>query len=430
MLATFYYYLTLMMQPVFKGLIKKRVRAGKEDPERLNERMGRPAKNRPDGPLVWFHGASVGESLSALPLINRILTEQPNTHVMVTTGTVTSARLMKKHLQGRAFHQFIPIDHPKWVKGFLDHWRPDAVIWLESDFWPNMLFEIQRRQIPAVLMNARMGQTSFEKWSRFAPGSLQKILKTFDICMTQSAEEQARLKHFKHPDVRVSDNLKYASPRLSVDQDKKNQLEQQIAERPVWQYASTHSGEEELAVTVHTSLKRQFPDILTVIIPRHPDRGAEIKGLMETSGLVAARRSAGDRVTTGTDVYIADTMGEMGIFFDLIPLTVIGGSFVVHGGHNPIEPGQFGNMVMYGPHMFNFKLMCEDFEKAGASCPLSSIEELTSKIQESLNNPETMQPYRQAALALTQEKSKALDNLWADVSPWLEKSLTEKVGSQ
>lgn len=391
-------------------------------PERLHERMGAPRKDRPIGSLVWFHGASVGESLSALPVIEKILNDYPDCHVMVTTGTITSARLMEKRLGARAFHQFIPLDHPKWVKRFLNHWQPDAVIWLESDFWPNMLQQIQKRDIPAVLLNARMGEGSFDKWSRFAAGSLQRILSTFDMCLTQSADEKARLDHFGHPDVRISDNLKYAAARLPVHEQRRAELSDAIGARPVWQYASTHPGEEDIAIGIHQNLQKEFEDVLTVLIPRHPNRGAEIKDLADKTGVKAARRSQNEPILNDTDIYIADTMGELGIFFDLIDTTVIGGSMVAHGGHNPIEPAQFENMVIYGPHMFNFKLICEDFESRNAAMPVADAADLTQKLTAYFRAPELKRPYQNAASELTKEKSAALSRLWADLSPWLDQN--------
>ncbi len=426
MFASLYHSLTAVMRPVFFRVLNARMKKGKEDAERLGERMGMAGRLRPDGNLIWFHGASVGESLSALPLIEKIQTEMPDVHILVTTGTVTSAGLMEKRLSGNAFHQFIPVDHPDWVNKFLDHWCPSAVIWLESDFWPNMLRAIKRREIPAILLNARMGQKSFKRWFLFAPGWLRGLLNGFDMCLTQSDDEKKRLDAFGHDDVRVVDNLKYASAKLPVDADKKETLISSIGGRKIWQYASTHPGEEDIAIKLHQKLRTKNPDLLTVIIPRHPARGADIQNLITSAGLKSARRSQNQIISGDVDIYVADTLGEMGLFFDVIDTTVIGGSFVAHGGHNPIEPAQFGNAVVYGPHMFNFKLICHDFETAGAALPLSDDEELGKTLDLFLNDKGNKQALQAAALKLTQDKSKALSNLWGVIGPWLEGALQHK----
>lgn len=419
MFLSFYATSTRLLRPYFQYMLKKRLKKGKEDKMRLAERKGIASQPRPSGKLIWIHGASVGESLSALPLVDKILAEDPAAHVMMTTGTVTSARLMEKRLPVRSFHQFIPVDHPDWTRDFLDHWQPEAVIWLESDFWPNMLRQIKDRHIPAVLVNARMSERSFTRWRVLGAGMIRTLLSVFDFCLAQNVFEQQRLQHFGHDKVYVADNLKYAVPPLPVDDQKSAELKSEIGTRPVWQFISTHPGEEAIGFDIHRALKAGIPDVLTIIVPRHPDRGAEIAGLAAAKTLKLAQRSKNMPITHESDIYLADTMGELGLFSQAIPLVAMGGSFVPHGGHNPIEPAQFGCMVLYGPYMFNFKTICTDFETAKAALPVKGVEDLQDKLKLLLQKPDEMQPYRDAALKLTRDKSGAIETLWSYLCPWL-----------
>lgn len=420
MLSSLYRCATRFLRPFFDRMLQKRLARGKEDKARLSERRGQPGLPRPTGKLVWIHGASVGESLSALPLIDRILAADQHCHVLLTTGTVTSARLMGQRLPDRAIHQYIPLDHPDWVQNFMRHWQPEAVIWLESDFWPNMLREIRDLKIPAVLINARMSERSFSRWRWLGKGMIGEILSSFDFCLAQNEFEQQRLQAFGHKKVYVSDNLKYAAQPLPVDKEAAKALTTGIGKRPVWQYISTHPGEEEIAFTLHQHLKADIPELLTVIVPRHPDRGAEIATLAMNKGLNLARRSQDMPVTADSDIYLADTMGELGVFSATIPLVVMGGSFVPHGGHNPVEPAQFSCMVIYGPHMFNFKTICADFEAVNAALPVENEQALQDTLKTMLQNPAQMEPYRAAALKLTRNKSGAIDTLWSYLYPWLD----------
>lgn len=429
MLSSLYNCSTRLLRPVFDRMLQKRLTRGKEDKARLSERRGKPGLPRPSGKLVWIHGASVGESLSALPLIERILGADPYCHVLLTTGTVTSARLMEQRLPARAIHQYIPLDHPDWVESFLRHWQPDAVIWLESDFWPNMLREIRSLKIPAVLINARMSERSFSRWRWLGAGMLRDILSSFDFCLAQNEFEQKRLQAFGHKQVYISDNLKYAANPLPVNKETAQALKDGIGDRPVWQYISTHPGEEEIAFTLHQKLKADIPDLLTVIVPRHPNRGEEIAGLALTQGLNLSRRSQDMPITPESDIYLADTMGELGVFSATVPLVVMGGSFVPHGGHNPVEPAQFGCMIIYGPYMFNFKTICADFEAVNAALPVEDEQALADTLTKLLQNPAQMEPYRAAALKLTQDKSGAIETLWSYLYPWLEPDQSVDTGA-
>ena len=281
---------------VISRYIKKRKERGKEDLKRFNERIGRPVLQRPEGMLFWFHGASVGESLSMLPLINRLLETYPQAHVMVTTGTTTSAELMGKRLPERAFHQYIPIDNPVFTTRFIKHWHPDLVLWFESDLWPAMLSGIKRKNIPLLLVNGRISNKSFKRWQQF-DFVCKELLDCFTTCLGQSDEDAYRLKVLGAKEATCLGNLKYAGTPLPVDEEKKAVLLKQINGRTLWLASSTHDDEEFKIARFHNELKKDFPDLLLIIAPRHPHRGPEIQQrLQKELGLKVSLRSNDEQI--------------------------------------------------------------------------------------------------------------------------------------
>ncbi len=283
--------LSALAPPALRLLLKRRLARGKEDAARLGERMGIAGRPRPAGPLVWLHAASVGESLSTLPLIERVLARVPGAHVLVTTGTVTSARLMAERLPPRAFHQFVPLDAATWVARFLDHWRPDLALWIESELWPNLLRETNARGLPAVLVNARMTERSFRGWKRW-PGAARGLLGAFRLVLAQNETYAGRFRALGAARVAVAGNLKYAAPPLPADQAKLEALRAAIGGRPVWLAASIHPGEEEAVADAQTRLKHAA-GALGIVVPRHPEKGAIMAAAIRARGLAATLRSAG-----------------------------------------------------------------------------------------------------------------------------------------
>ena len=363
MLFDLYLALTRRAEPLLGWWLRQRAAAGKELPERLPERMGVPGRKRPRGRLVWLHGASVGESVSVLPLIDHILASDPACHVMITTGTVTSAKIMAQRLPERAFHQFVPLDQPGWVERFLDHWRPDLALWIESELWPNLLAGIAKRKIPAALINGRLSERSARGWGR-APALARRMLGSFRLILAQSAGDAERLGRFADPArIAAPGNLKFAGPPLPVDPQAEAALRAAIGGRPCWLLASSHPGEEAMAAEAHQRLRDLFPGLLTIIVPRHPERGPQIAAEL---GAGVAVRSAGALPAAGDEIYLGDTLGELGLFYRIAPLAVMGGSLVAHGGQNPIEPAKLGRAVLAGPHMENFRAVAAALEEAGA----------------------------------------------------------------
>jgi 3-deoxy-D-manno-octulosonic-acid transferase len=422
MLMQLYQGLTKNATPLLEIYLKRRLKRGKEDPARTAERRGRASKLREDKPLVWFHAASVGESQALLILIRQMLADYPGIQVMVTTGTVTSAKLMadrlpEKEFPGRAFHQYMPVDQPDWTESFLNYWHPDFIVWSESEFWPNMLAGIRKRKIPAVLLNARMSEKSFQRW-QMARGMISELLQAFRLCLGQSAAEASRLRQLGASETRVSSNLKYASAPLPYDAARLEELKAAVGSRPLVLWAQTHPGEEEIACRVHRQLQRVKPDLLTIIVPRHPDRGAAISEMIARTGVKTSRRSLPQLPQKDDQVYIADTMGELGLFYRLCRLCVVAGSFT-WGGHNPIEPGQLGCEIFYGPHMFNFETIAADFESRGAAVRAADEVELEKNLAQALQDPAHFSALGQAAKAWTAQHADAAQEISAVLAPFM-----------
>jgi 3-deoxy-D-manno-octulosonic-acid transferase len=346
--------------PVVRALLRRRIARGKEDPARLAERLGQAGLRRPDGPLVWLHGASVGEALSILPLVDRLLAARADLHVLVTTGTVTSAKLMAERLPPRALHQYVPVDVPEAVDPFVAHWRPDLALWVESELWPGLIAAARRTGTPFLLINGRMSERSHRRW-RWAPFLIRPLLTHFDTVLAQTPADALRFRTLGAPKVEVGGNLKYAAPPLACDAEDLARLRAALGDRPVWLAASTHPGEEDSIVAAHGALVARFPDLLTIVVPRHPERGRDL-----AARFGAPRRGAGHAVPAG-GLYIADTLGELGLWYRLAPIALVGGSLVPKGGQNLLEPARLDCAILHGPHMDNFPEVAAALAAAGGA---------------------------------------------------------------
>lgn len=386
---------TSFAEPLAARLLQQRLAQGKEDGDRLPERLGRPGRVRPKGPIIWIHAASVGESVSILPLIRELGRLRPDATVLVTTGTVTSGRLMGERLPANAFHQFVPVDTPSAVRAFLNYWQPGLALWVESELWPNMLHETKLRQIPVVLINARMSDNSFKRWRR-AKGMASELLGTFDLCLAQDEAVAAKLETLGAPRVETPGNLKLVGEPLPFDANVLGGLRAAVGGRPVWLLASSHDGEEQLAAFSHRDLSAHIPDLLTIIVPRHPQRGPQVAQSLEPLFRVS-RRSAGEIPMPETELYIADTMGELGVFYRLCPLAVVGGSFVQRGGQNPLEPARLGVAVLSGPHVGNFLDIYRILVESGGAEVLASNDLLTQRVGQLLTDDAELARRGQAA---------------------------------
>lgn len=410
---------TTAAAPLIGPYLRTRLRAGKEEAGRLSERYGITAVPRPEGPVIWIHAASVGESLSMLPVLDRLSAEWEGVRIVITTGTVTSARILADRLPVCAVHQFVPLDRAAWVRRFLDHWRPDLALWVESEFWPNLLQETARRKVPLVLLNARISPRSFRGWRRFR-GTIGNLLGCFDLCMAQSEDEAQRLGALGAKQVRAPGNLKLAAPPLPNDAAELARLQAMIGNRPVWLASSTHPGEDEVIGAAHDRLcGGGLDDLLTIIVPRHAERGPSIADMLGGNGLTITLRSRGDEITADTDVYIADTMGELGLFYRLAEVVFVGGSLIPHGGQNMLEPARLDCAVLHGPHMENFPVITREFAEAGASSTVANADEIAEAVRALLTD-ETMRHKRmEAGREVAGQKAEILDAVFALLEPYL-----------
>ncbi|HYG87376.1 MAG TPA: 3-deoxy-D-manno-octulosonic acid transferase [Azospirillum sp.] len=418
MLQTLYRGLTYIGGPAVRLYLDRRLSAGKEDPLRQGERLGHAAHPRPAGPLVWFHAASVGEANSVLVLVNRLLDESPDATVLLTTGTVSSAELMSRRLPRRAIHQYVPVDLPDAVTRFLDHWRPDLVLWIESEIWPNLLAEVRRRGIPAALVNARMSARSFARW-RYASGLVRELLATFRVTLAQTDGDADRLRELGAASVACVGNLKFSAEPPPADPAQMAALREACAGRPVWLLASGHPGEDEIAASVHEALVRRLPELLTIVAPRHPHRGPAIAELMRGRGLSVARRGEGALPDDGHAVYVADTMGELGVLYRQAPVVCMGGSFVRHGGQNPVEPAQLGCAVVYGPHMWNFAEITHQLEAAGGALSVPDPDALIGTVGRLLTDAPARATVIEAAMLVTEHNRRVVDRALEALAPLL-----------
>lgn len=376
---------TALISPLIPFYLRRRARRGREDAARLPERLGITTMPRPEGKLVWLHAASVGEANSVLPLIEALRRERPRLTLLLTTGTVTSARLMAQRLPEGVIHQFVPVDTPRAAARFVAHWRPQMALWAESELWPNLLGATHHAGCRMSLINARMSERSFHSWRRF-PGMIRAMLGRFECILAQSEADAARFKALGAVRVECLGNLKYDGALLTADAQGLIEMERQMQGRPRWLAASIHPGEDEAVAGVHRCLRAQFPDLLTVIVPRHPARGAAMHSVFSQEGSTAALRSRGETILRETDIYIADTLGELGLFYRLCNVAFIGGSLVPHGGQNPLEAARLGCAILFGPHMFNFVDMAEGLLAARAARGVADEEELAEAVWELLTN--------------------------------------------
>ena len=404
--------------PAIRLFLWRRKLRGKEDPLRFDERFGKPGLPRPAGKLVWLHAASIGEAFSVLRLIERLRHERPELNVLVTTGTVTSALLMTQRLPRGAYHQFVPVDRLAWVRQFLDHWRPDLALWIESEFWPNLLSETAARGIPMMLVNARMSPRSFARWLRFKP-LFEPLIRGFALCLAQDQAEAERLQALGARNVKVVGNLKHAAAPLPFDEGQFDALNTAMMRRPRWIAASTHDGEEAAAGAVHRTIRPRHPGLLTIIVPRHSERAEMIAGMLRNNGLNVARRSLREAITQRTDIYIADTMGELGLFYRLAPVAFVGGSLVPRGGQNILEPARLGCAVIAGPHMENFATIAEELTAAGGLQRVVNGDELAVAVGNLLSSESMRRLVSETAHEFATTKDDVLDRVVSEIATLL-----------
>lgn len=405
-------------EPLSGVLFARRLKRGRENPERLNERRGIASVARPAGSLVWLHGASVGELMSVLPLIARL--HARGLPLLVTSGTVTSSQLAEQRLPDGVVHQFVPLDVPAYARRFLDHWQPRLALFVESDLWPNLLHETAAHGVPMVLVNARLSERSFHRWQRF-PQAIAYILRRFALALARTPIDAERLDALGAERVVITGDLKLDVPAPPADADTLAKLRQAIGSRALLAAASTHPGEDEQVLYAHRELRTAHPGLLTVVAPRHPERGPQIAELARTLGCSATLRSQGVLPASDTDVYIADTLGELGLLYRIAPLVFIGGSLIRHGGQNPIEAAKLGACVLHGPHVWNFAETYAALDMANGAVPIEDAQGLRSKFADLLASPKRAAEIGRAGKATVDALGGGLDRTLAALEPYLAK---------
>jgi len=395
---------TRMVSPLAPALLALRALSGREDKERRGERLGRASRGRPVGRLVWLHGASVGETLSLLPLIEAIAQAAPEQALLVTSGTRTSANLLASRLPSGIIHQYAPMDTPAAAARFLDHWRPELVIFTESELWPNLLVGAKNRGAALALVSARMSRASFRRWL-WAPQTARTLVGAFDLIVARDEEQAQRFAKLGGEVAAVAD-MKSAGEPLPADEDALKRLRAEIGDRAVVLAASTHPGEEAMVLEAWRAAIRGRPpnSALLIIAPRHPRRGAEIMRLAQRAGLRPSLRTAATALAD-LEVYVADTIGELGLFYRLGALAFIGGSLIsTGGGHNPLEAARLGCPFVSGPGLENWPVYRELQNLGGTKCV--TPDQLTAVFAEALNDPSSYAEMAARAQAFARERDR------------------------
>lgn len=406
-----------LARPVIPLAVSARAARGKEDPTRTEERYGKASRQRPDGRLIWVHGASVGETNAALPLIERLV--RAGFPILYTTTTVTSAAIAAKRLPEGAFHQYGPLDVPAFVDRFLDHWRPYFVILMESELWPTVIDRLERAVVPLVVVNARMSDRSFRRWQGFGRIAAKAVFSRIGLVLARSEEDGRRYRALGADKVTVTGNLKFDTPPLTAEPDEVARLKAAIGGRPVWLASSTHEGEEAAVAAAHRAIAGRFPGLLTVIVPRHPERGESVAAMLRGVGLSVARRASGEAIATDTDIYVADTLGELGLFYRAIPIAYVGGSLVERGGQNPIEAVRLGAAVLHGPYVANFTEVFAAIDAAVPGAHVADAGALADAVVALLGDQDAVSRSAGKAAAALKPFSGALDATLLALKPYL-----------
>lgn len=408
---------TRALGPLTPLILKRRAKKGKEDPARQNERHGKPTLARPEGQLFWLHGASVGESLMLQPVIHRLLETRPKAHVLVTSGTMTSAEILARQLPERAFHQFAPLDYPKAIDGFLDHWKPDLAIWAESEIWPNLVRKTKTRAIPMALLNARFSEKSLEGWSK-RKKSAQALIGSFDLIMAADTATADGLTWILGKPVEAAGNLKDAAAPLPVDKAELKILKSQTSRRTIWCAASTHKDEDEFVLAAHKDVLAKYKSGLLILAPRHPERSADIQKILKTQNMSFAVRSKGEAISRDTQVYLFDTIGEMGLAYRLSKLSFVCGSLIDGlSGHNPLEPARLGNAVLTGSHIASFADSYMAMIAFNAAERVLDPNALGQIITDILSDKQRLSDLQTQAETFATGRDAVLDYVWHELAP-------------
>ncbi len=415
-ILTAYRFTGAMAYPFVGGYIAWRTTRGKEERSRRRERYGFSAVARPPGPLVCVHAASVGESSAVIPLVRRIADFEIN--VVFTTGTVTSAQLVRDRVQGRVLHQYVPLDLKPAVSRFLDHWQPDLAIIAESEIWPMTILELGARNVPQVLVNGRLSDRSFAAWKKRAYLA-EALFENLAHVVAQSETDGERFRDLGARPVTVSGNLKVDTDPPGCNDEALRLLRSQIGDRRTWAAVSTHEGEETIAAEVHALLKKRHPDVLSIVVPRHPDRADDLVSALRSAGLSVARRSLGEPISATTDILLGDTIGEMGLYLRLTEIAFVGKSLAGEGGQNPIEPAMLETAVLAGRNVQNFRDAYQRLIERGGARLVNDRDMLAGAVNYLLGNEAKRREMMAAGLAAVNEMRGALPATLKALEPYI-----------
>ena len=358
----------------------------KEHPKRYKEKYGVSSKIKKKGKLIWFHGSSVGEILSILPIIEKLEQKTDIKQILVTSNTLSSSKVIEKFGLKKTIHQFFPIDSTIIIKKFLDYWQPSSALFVESEIWPNTIIEIKNRGIPLLLVNGRITKKSFKRWKAIDTFS-RTIFSKFDLCLTQNNQTTIFLKNLGSKKILNIGNLKYAE-NINFKNDKINLKTEKFLnlKSKIFIAVSTHKNEEEFCAKLHKNIKLIYPNILTIIIPRHIDRVSSILDDINKYNLKIHLHSSKKIIQDKTDIYLVDTFGETKSFLKKGKIVFLGGSLIKHGGQNPLEAARYGCKIIHGPHIFNFSEVYKFLEKYNITTKINNHKKALSIITKELKN--------------------------------------------
>ena len=371
--------LIILISPliIFFRIINK-----KEDKIRFKEKFCFFSKKRGNGKLVWFHGSSVGEILSIIPLIEKLEKKKSISKILITSSTLSSSKVLSKFKFKKTIHQFFPVDSNMLTKKFLNYWKPSIAIFIDSEIWPNMIFNIKENNIPLLLLNARITKKSFNRWKNI-PTFSKSLFSKFNICLSQNKETCKYLKHLGAKKIKLFGNLKFSESNNEKNNNINNKLKKIFKFRKIWCAASTHNTEEKLSALAHKKLKKKYKDLITIIIPRHIQRTNDIINEAKNLNLNVQTRSLSNKINNNTDIYLVDTYGESKSFYRICKTVFLGGSLVNHGGQNPIEAARFGCKIIHGPYIQNFTEVYKLLKKNKISFKIKNIEQLVHWVDKS-----------------------------------------------
>ena len=403
--------------PFIGSYVALRASRGKEQHARRHERYGKSSLPRPDGPLVWIHAVSVGETNAVLGLIERMIACGLN--VVLTTGTTTSAALVAERLGDKVIHQYVPLDLKPAVSRFLNYWQPDLAIFAESEIWPMTILELRARDIPQILINGRMSDRSYKRWQKRI-ALAETLFENFYHVAAQSERDAERFRQLGARPVAITGNLKADVKIPEIDSQTSIAVEKSIHGRSVWAAVSTHDGEELLAARVHRLLKPKWPSLLTIIVPRHPRRNAEVYKALSEDGFRVALRSADKMPNKSTDIFLGDSIGEMGLYLRMSGIAFVGKSLVGTGGQNPLEPAVLDTAILSGPNVSAFDEAYQKLVNARGAKFVNNEVELAKAVYSLLKNQSLRTSMAEAALKVVADMSGALDDTWNMLGPYIQ----------